>query len=93
MELCGRECSGNFAEMTTSTFGHVQRMPDFRAAKKILKWMPLTTRPKGNLKQRWEDNVRQDIRLLNIKNWTACFQDRVKWKNVVEKAKTLKRES
>ena len=30
-----------------SWFGHVQRMPDFRRAKKIFKWMPLTTRPKG----------------------------------------------
>ena len=76
-----------------SWFGHVQRMPDFRRAKKIFKWMPLTTRPKGWPKQRWEDNVIQGIRLLNIKNWTACAQDRVKWKNVVEKAKTLKRES
>ena len=27
---------------------------------------------------------------LNIKNWTACVQDRVKWKNVAEKAKTSK---
>ena len=63
--------------------------PDFRTAKKIFKWTPLTTRPKGRPKQRREDNVIQDIRLLNIKNWTACIQDRVKWKNVVEKAKTL----
>ena len=76
-----------------SWFGHVQRMPDFRTAKKIFKWTPLTARPKGRPKQRWEDNVIQDIRLLNIKNWTACIQDRVKWKNVVVKAKTLKRES
>ena len=72
-----------------SWFGHVQRLPDSRIAKKIFKWTPLTTRPK----QRWEDNVIQDIRLLNIKNWTACVQDRVKWKNIIEKAKTFKRES
>ena len=72
-----------------SWFGHVQRMPDSRTTKKIFKWTPLTTRHK----QRWQDNVIHDIRLLNIKNWTACVQDRVKWKNVVEKAKTFKRES
>jgi hypothetical protein len=76
-----------------SWFGHVQRIPDFRTFKKIFKWMPLTTRPKGRPKQIWEDNVIQDIRLLNNKNWTACVQDHVKWKNVVEKAKTFKRES
>jgi hypothetical protein len=25
---------------------------------------------------------------MKIKNWTACVQDRGKWKKVVEKAKT-----
>jgi hypothetical protein len=68
-----------------SWFGHVQRMPDSRTVKKIFSWTPLTARSKGRPKQRWED-----IRQMNIKNWTACVQDRVKWKNVVEKAKTLK---
>jgi hypothetical protein len=65
-----------------SWFGHVQRMPDSRRVKKIFKWTPLTTRPKGRPKQRWEHNIIQDIRQLKIKNWTACVQDRVKWKNV-----------
>ena len=46
-----------------SWFGHVQRKPDFRTANKTFKWTPLTTRPKGRPKQRWEDNVIQDIRL------------------------------
>jgi hypothetical protein len=44
---------------------------------------------KGRPKQRWKDNIIQDIRQLNIKNWTVCVQDRTKWKNVVEKAKTF----
>jgi hypothetical protein len=26
---------------------------------------------------------------MKIKNWVACVQDRGKWKDVVEKAKTL----
>ena len=30
-----------------SWFGHIQRMPEARAAKKIFKWNPLTTRPRG----------------------------------------------
>jgi hypothetical protein len=73
-----------------SWFGHVQRMPDSRTVQKIFKWSPLTIRPEGRPKQRWEDDIIQDIRQLKIKNWTACVQDRVKWKNVVEKAKTSK---
>ena len=73
-----------------SWFGHVQRMPASSNVKKIYKWTPLTTRSKGRPKQRWEDNITQDIRQMNIKNWTACVQDRATWKNIVEKAKTFK---
>jgi hypothetical protein len=71
-----------------SWFGHVQRMPGFRTVKKIFNWTPLTTRTKGRPKQRWEYNIIQDIRHLKIQNWTACVQDRIEWRKVVEKAKT-----
>ena len=40
-----------------SWFGHIQRMLETRAAKKILKWNPLATRPRGRPKYRWEDNI------------------------------------
>jgi hypothetical protein len=76
-----------------SWFGHVQRMPDSRTAKKIFHWTPLTVRYKGRPKQRWEDDIIQDIRQLNIKYWTACVQGRVYWKNFVEKAKTFNKGS
>jgi hypothetical protein len=68
-------------------------MPKSRTVKKKINWTPLTTRSKGRPKQRWEDNIIQDIRQLNVKNWTACAQDRVKWKNIVEKAKTFNKRS
>jgi len=71
-----------------SWFGHTQRMPEARAARKIFKWYPLTTRPRGRPKCRWEDNIIQDLSQMKIKNWLTCVQDRAKWKNVVEKAKT-----
>ena len=74
-----------------SWFGHVQRMPDTRTVKKIFNWKPLTKRSQGRPKYRWEDNIKQDICQMNIKNWIACVQDRGKWKEVVEKAKTLNR--
>ena len=35
-----------------SWFSHTQRMPEARAAKKIFKWNPLTTRPRGRPKYR-----------------------------------------
>ena len=70
-----------------SWFGHIQRMPEARATKKIFKWNPLTTRPRGRPKYRWEDII-QDLGQMKIKNWLTCFQNRAKWKDVVEKAKT-----
>ena len=36
-----------------------------------------------------EDNITQDICQMKIKNWIACVQDRGKWKEVVERAKTF----
>jgi hypothetical protein len=71
-----------------SWFGHIQRMPDTRTSKKLCKWNPSTKRPKGRPKNRWEDNVIQDLSHVKIKNWITCVQDRVKWKEIVEKAKT-----
>ena len=57
--------------------------------KNIFKWNPLTKRSQGTPKYRWEDNVKQDICQMKVKNWITCIQDRGKWKDVVEKAITL----
>jgi hypothetical protein len=46
-----------------------------------------TTRLQGRPKSRWDDNVKEDICKMKIKNWTVCVQDRGKWRDVVEKAK------
>ena len=51
-----------------SWFGHIQRMPEARAAKKIFKWNPLTARPRGRPKYRCEDNIIQDLGQMKIKN-------------------------
>ena len=59
-----------------SWFGHVQRMPDTRTVKKIFNWKPLTKRSQERPKYRWEDNIKQDICQMKIKNWIACVQDR-----------------
>jgi hypothetical protein len=71
-----------------SWFGHVQRVPGTRTVK-IFHWKPLTERSQGRPKYRWEDNIKQGICQLKIQNWIACIQDRGKWKEVVENAKTF----
>jgi hypothetical protein len=61
-------------------------MPYTRTFKKIFNWKPLTKRSQGRPKYRWEDNIKEDICQMKIKN---CVQDRGKWKELVEKAKTF----
>ena len=50
----------------------------------------MLTRPLGRPKNRWEDDIRNDLMKLKIKNWTSCIQDCSKWKLYVEKAKCSK---
>jgi len=72
-----------------SWFGHTNRMPETSIVKRIHKWKPLTGRPAGRPKSRWEDDVRNDLKKMKLINWAEQVQDRPKWKDIVEKAKTL----
>ena len=52
---------------TLSWFGHIQRMSEAHATKKTFKCNPLTTRPRGRPKYRWEDNIIQGLGQMKIK--------------------------
>jgi hypothetical protein len=71
-----------------SWFGHINRMPETCVVKKIYKWKPFTSRLAGRPKSRWED-IRNDMRWMQIVKLPEHVQDRPKWKVIVEKAKTL----
>jgi hypothetical protein len=58
--------------------------------KRVYKWKPMLRKPLGRPKNRWEDDIRNDMKKLKINNWPNCSQDRKNWKLCVEKAKTLK---
>ena len=73
-----------------SWFGHLHRMLEERMVKRVYKWKPMLTRPLGRPKNRWEDDIINEMKKMKIKNWTSCIQDRSKWKLYVEKAKTFK---
>ena len=45
----------------------------------------------GRPKTRWEDDVLEDIRSMNVSNWKKVAQDRDSWKKVVEQDRTLHR--
>ena len=57
--------------------------------KAIHAWKPISKRPIGRPKIRWEDDVKEDIQRLKVPNWKILVQDRRKWKEVDKKVKTL----
>jgi hypothetical protein len=67
-------------------------MPEERMVKKVYKRKPMLTRSLGRPKNRWEDDIWNDMKKLKIKNWTSCIQDRNKWKIYFEKPKSSKNE-
>ena len=73
-----------------SWFGHLQRMLEERMVKKVYKWKPMLSRPLGRPKNRWEVDIRNDLKKLKIKIWTSHIQDRNKWKLYVERGRTFK---
>jgi hypothetical protein len=63
-----------------SWLGHVERISDERVVKSIYKWKPYATRPKERPRLRWENDVRNDLRKIGVKNWKQRVQERKKWK-------------
>jgi hypothetical protein len=49
-----------------------------------------TLLPLGRPKNRREDDIRNEMKKLKMKNWTNCIQDHNNWKLYVEKSKTFK---
>ena len=66
-------------------------MAEDNIVQKIKRWKPMSKRPTGRPKPRWEDDVLEDIASINIRNWKKAVQNRDRWKKVVEQAGTLYR--
>jgi len=54
-------------------------------------WKLVSKRPTGRPKTRWEDDVLEDIKSMNVRNWKKVVQDGDSWKKVVEQARILYR--
>jgi hypothetical protein len=72
-----------------SWFKHTNRMPETSVVRKIYKWKQFTGRPARRPKSRWEDDVRNDMRRMQLVKWTEHVQDHPKCWVIVGKAKTL----
>ena len=45
--------------------------------------------PVGRAKSRLEEDVRNDLNKMKLIKWSEQIQERLKWKGIAEKAKTL----
>ena len=71
--------------------GHIQRMDQARPTRKLLDWKPMGTRPVRKPRQRWQEDVMEDLKKLKVeKNWKEAAKGRRTWRDLTEKAKTLK---
>ena len=66
-------------------------MAEDNIVQKIERWKPMFKRPIRKTKTRWEDDVLEDIKIINMRNWKKVAQNRDSWKKVVEQARTLYR--
>jgi hypothetical protein len=56
--------------------GHVERMAEDNDFQKIKRWKPMSKRPIRRPKTRWEDDVLEGIRSMNVCNWKKVAQNR-----------------
>ena len=86
--LKGQNLMGVIKKQRLNWLGHVERMAEDNIVRKIKRWKPMSTRPIGRpKKKRWEDDVLEDIKSINISNWKKVAQNRDSWKKVIEQAR------
>ena len=89
--LKGQNIIGFIKKQRLNWLGHVERMAEDNNVQKIKRWKPISKRPIGRPKIRWEDDVLEDIKSMNVRNLKNVAQNRDRWKKVVEQARTLNR--
>jgi hypothetical protein len=89
--LKGRNIIGFIKKQRLNWLGHVERMVEDNNVQKIKRWKPMSKRPIGRHKTRWENDVLEDIRNMNTYNWKKMAQNRDSWKKAAEQARTLHR--
>ena len=69
--------------------GHLERMPNTRAAKVVYAQNPRGKRPKGIPRLRWLDDVEGDLWLIGVQAWKKETRDMSQWKEGVRQGRAL----
>jgi hypothetical protein len=67
-------------------FGHVQKMEENRIPKRVL-CMNLGTRLRGRPRNRWQDGVREDGRIIGGEGWQEKVHNTEEWKKLLRTAR------
>jgi hypothetical protein len=67
-------------------FGHVQRMDENRIPKGV-SYMNLETRLRGRPRNRWQDEVREDGKIVGRDEWQEKVYNREEWKKLMRTAR------
>jgi hypothetical protein len=70
-------------------FGHVQRVEGKRIHRKVL-YMNLEPRLRSRPRNRWQDEVRQDGRLVGGKGWKEMVYNGEEWKKLLRTARNCR---
>jgi hypothetical protein len=67
-------------------------MEEGRGIYRVLVWRPECKRPLGRPRLRWEDNIKMDLREMEIDgvNWIQLAQKRVQWRALVKAVMNLR---
>jgi len=74
--LKGQNIIGFIEKQRLNWLGHVERMTEDNIVQRIERWKPMSERPIGRPKTRWEDDVLEDIKNMNVRNWKKVAQNR-----------------
>jgi len=69
--------------------GHVERMSEERAVKRLYQNAPEGSGSVGRPRLRWMDDVREDLRRMGVTDWRIRAHRTDDWKMVVKEAKVL----
>jgi len=71
-------------------FGHVQRMDENRISKRVLYMNLGKTRLKGRPRNRWQDEVREDGRIVGGDGWQGKVHNREEWGKLLRTARNCR---
>ena len=67
--------------------GHVMQIDEKRTPKGLLEWKQIGKCMRGRSRERWIEDVEEDIQRMVIRRWRNLCKERKEWKRVTEKVK------